>query len=102
MIPDAMKALWTNDIHLEFLNDRQHDEFLRRLAEAECDCLLLGGDIGTAPTILGYLNDIRQTVRKPAYFVLGNHDFYHGSISAVRTAIRELCDSPRWLAACRT
>jgi Icc protein len=36
-------------------------------------------------------------VRKPVYFVLGNHDFYHGSISVVRMAIQELGDSPRWL-----
>ena len=97
MIPAAMRALWTNDIHLEFLDDRERAEFLRRLAEIECDCLLLGGDIGIAPTILGCLNDIQRTVRKPVYFVLGNHDFYHGSISAVRMAIRELRDSPRWL-----
>jgi len=94
--PREMKALWTNDIHLEFLDDRQYDDFLRRLAEAECDCLLLGGDIGTAPTILGYLNDIQRTVRKPVYFVLGNHDFYRGSISVVRTAMQEL-PAPRWL-----
>ena len=95
--PDAMKALWANDIHLEFLAPRQYDEFLQRLAEAECDCLLLGGDIGTAPNILGYLSDIQRTVRKPVYFVLGNHDYYRGSIFVIRASMQELHASPRWL-----
>lgn len=97
MIGNAMRVLWTNDIHLEFLDDRGRDDFLRRLADAGCDCLLLGGDIGTAPTVLGFLDEIRRAVLKPVYFVLGNHDFYHGAISAVRQAAQELHDAMRWL-----
>ncbi len=38
--------------------------------------------------------------RGPVAFVLGNHDFYRGSIAGVRAAVRELCrDVPnlRWM-----
>jgi len=33
----------------------------------------------------------------PIYFVLGNHDFYHGSITAVRDTVAREAASSRWL-----
>jgi hypothetical protein len=35
--------------------------------------------------------------RVPIYFVLGNHDFYHGSIAAVRQAVARQSAASRWL-----
>ena len=30
-------------------------------------------------------------LRRPIYFVLGNHDYYFGSIDKVRKAVKQLC-----------
>jgi hypothetical protein len=32
-------------------------------------------------------------VQRPVYFVLGNHDFYHGSIAEVRETVRDRCSA---------
>jgi hypothetical protein len=36
-------------------------------------------------------------LRIPIYFVLGNHDFYHGSIAAVRTRVAREASASPWL-----
>jgi len=46
------------------------------------------------------LNALVHRLQRPIFFVLGNHDFYRGSIVTVREAVRHLCsDVPNlhWL-----
>jgi predicted MPP superfamily phosphohydrolase len=85
-----MKAIWINDVHLEFLDDVGRERFLDDLRRHHADCVLLGGDIAQAPTVCQYLAKLDSDLQYPIYFVLGNHDFYHGSISSVRSAIVDL------------
>ena len=92
-----MKALWTNDIHLEFLDDRKRRSFLRKLDRSDADCILIAGDIGQAPSIVSYLEEMEAILRRPIYFVLGNHDYYHGSIASTRASVRTLVTRSRWL-----
>ncbi len=43
---------------------------------------------------------MESSLQCPVYFVLGNHDFYHGSIADVRTSVSRLVSSSdrlRWL-----
>ncbi|OWK42137.1 hypothetical protein FRUB_04215 [Fimbriiglobus ruber] len=61
------------------------------LADTEADAFALTGDIGEANDVAIFLNNIEQRVERPVYFVLGNHDFYRGSIAGVREKIRSLC-----------
>jgi predicted MPP superfamily phosphohydrolase len=82
-----MKAAWLTDIHLNFLEDDQIDKFLRVLSKKSVDCFLMSGDIGEADTIVDYLKRIESVLSRPFYFVLGNHDFYRGSIKIVRSNI---------------
>lgn len=68
------------------------------LADVPCDAVVLGGDTGQARSVVGYLDTV-ATAGRPTYFVLGNHDFYGGSISGVRR-IQALCRDRRdlsWL-----
>jgi len=51
--------------------------------------LLIGGDIGEADSIGAILSELDNAVQVPIYFVLGNHDFNHGSIAAVRRRVGE-------------
>lgn len=85
-----MKALWINDIHLEFLGEADLEHFVEALCSQNADCILIAGDIAQAPTIARYLLRVESALEIPIYFVLGNHDFYHGSLAGVRSTIREL------------
>ena len=98
-----MRTTWLTDIHLEFLGNLAFSGFLRELGEKNGDAVLISGDIAQAPTVTEYLAKMAQSLAIPVYFVLGNHDFYHGSIYAVRDAVRSMSkESPllHWLTDC--
>lgn len=84
------KILWITDIHLDFLSDAETNHFLKKLQNEAPDALLIGGDIAMASNISAYLKKIKEAVDSKIYFVLGNHDFYNGSILCVKREIREL------------
>lgn len=93
-----MKRLaWITDAHLNFVTPEAIDGLCRDVVDADADALLLGGDIGEAPSIEAYLSAIEERVGRPIYFVLGNHDFYFGSIAAVRDVVGSLARRSRWL-----
>ncbi len=84
-----MRAVWITDIHLNFVGDAARRRFLDQLAAERADLVLLSGDVGEAPTVERYLRWLAR-LETPIYFVLGNHDFYKGSVAGVYSAIREL------------
>lgn len=88
-----MKLAWLTDIHLNFLRPTGLEAFLASLADTEADAFLLGGDLGEAHDVAGFLNQIDTSVQRPVYFVLGNHDFYQGTIAGVRAKVRQLCSA---------
>lgn len=95
-----MRLAWTTDIHLNFLGTQQIEQFLQSIQAEQPDVLVISGDIGEAPSVYDYLRRIADTLRIPIYFVLGNHDFYQGSIRHVKigmaTLIREV-ENLHWL-----
>ncbi len=64
--------------------------FFELLAEYECDAMLVGGDVSNGLGSLNYLTKIQKAVQKPLYFVLGNHDYYYGSIDNIRKEASKL------------
>jgi len=82
-----MRLGWLTDVHLNFVPPAGRADLYARLRAAALDALLIGGDIAEAPSVLSYLSELHQAVDLPVYFVLGNHDFYHGSIREVRAAV---------------
>ncbi len=97
-----MKLAWLSDIHLDHAAPAKVREFLDSIASSSVDGWLLGGDIGQADSVVVYLRHIDEAARAPVYFVLGNHDFYGGSIGAVCERVEKLArDSNRlqWLTA---
>lgn len=86
-----MRVLWLTDIHLNFAVPPRTREFLQSLRAAGPDAIVLTGDIGEADDVVEYLTMLADTVACPIYFVLGNHDFYFGSLANVRERVRELC-----------
>ena len=104
-----MRAAWATDIHLRFCDDDERRDFYRTLADTPFDILLLTGDIGGESDLGGlpepldhsetvrHLKELEENVRRPIYFVLGNHDYYRSSMAVVRTAVAALCRGSRML-----
>jgi len=82
---------WLTDLHLNFLKWERVDEFLDGLNRHPADAFLISGDLTEAPLLEATLHSIHERVGKPVYFVCGNHDYYRGSIAAVRESI------PGWI-----
>jgi 3',5'-cyclic AMP phosphodiesterase CpdA len=98
-----MRLAWLTDLHLNFVNDEYRTALLVQAIEAaSADAVLVGGDIGEADSFAEYLEVLSIGVALPTYFVLGNHDYYRGSIADVREASRILSqqsDILHWLPA---
>jgi 3',5'-cyclic-AMP phosphodiesterase len=84
------RAAWLTDIHLNFLGTVQLTRFVMSIREQEPDVILISGDIGEARSFVWYLKTLEQKLQKPIYYVLGNHDFYMGSVADVRDMARKL------------
>lgn len=97
-----MRLAWATDIHLEFLTPAGLSRFVITLARSKADAFLLGGDINQALGIEKHLRILERALERPIYFVLGNHDYYHGRVADVRERIGAMsAASPvlRWLPA---
>ncbi len=84
------RIAWLTDVHLNFLNTHQIESFCQSIVDAVPDTVLLGGDVSVAKSITEHLVLLEKLLRRPIYFVLGNHDFYGGSIATVRSRVAEL------------
>jgi len=91
------RILWLTDIHLNFLSKRAVSGFLESVSLHKPDVILLGGDTAEAPTLTSYLKRMGQQIQRPIYLVLGNHDFYKGSIDATRAMVEVACGANSFL-----
>lgn len=94
------RIAWLTDLHLNFLTAEELPVFWDRLAAAGADGVLISGDIAESRDVAYFLRKLADVAAAPVYFVLGNHDFYYGSIRGVRQQMTELCQrDPRlvWL-----
>lgn len=92
-----MRLGWITDVHLNFVPALKRSEFYAQLRDEKLDGLLSGGDVGEAGSVTKYLAAMADELRIPIYFVLGNHDFYRGSIAAVREAVARQAAASGWL-----
>lgn len=88
---DPMKIAWLTDIHLNFLKPEARKKFYQRISDTAAEAILITGDIAEAQNVCQILSEFSQHTNQPIYFVLGNHDYYNGSVESVRKNIRELC-----------
>ncbi len=87
-----MRVTWATDLHLNFVDDEGIDRFVREVRDDRPYAVLVGGDVGEAPSFAGYLQRLGDAIDLPIHFVLGNHDYYNGSISGVREIARTLSE----------
>ena len=91
------KMLWITDIHLNFLNNDSFNRFVSFIKFKNPDIVLIGGDVGEANSVQNYLSVLEEKIKKPIYFVLGNHDFYRGSIYDLRKKVSDQSKKSQYL-----
>ena len=82
-----MRLAWLTDVHLNFLESATRRKFYEEIVNTHCDAVLISGDIAEAPSLADLLNEMANQIKKPIYFILGNHDYYKGTIDDVRKTI---------------
>ncbi|MFZ3067054.1 MAG: metallophosphoesterase [Gammaproteobacteria bacterium] len=85
-----MRLAWLTDIHLNFVDESACQKYYQEIINTQCDGVLISGDIAEAPCLVDILNEMADRIKKPIYFILGNHDYYKGQIDEVRDAMRVL------------
>lgn len=85
-----MKLVWLTDIHLNFLEIEDRMDFYQKIIDTSGDKILISGDIAEAPSVSNLLKEMTRIINKPIYFVLGNHDYYKGTVAAVRQEMIDL------------
>ena len=86
------RLAWLTDIHLNFLPRKKLAAFIAEVAATQPDAVLLGGDVDEAEHVAGTLETLCRSWEVPVYFVLGNHDFYRGSLATVRAEVNRLAE----------
>jgi 3',5'-cyclic-AMP phosphodiesterase len=95
----AYRLLWVTDPHLEFLSEERDRkaQFFEVLFNESADAVLITGDVSNAANLEEDLNCLAQ-LNKAVYFVLGNHDFYGGTIAgSIEVAQRAVARHPERL-----
>lgn len=92
-----MRLAWATDVHLNFLGAADRARFAAEVAATGTEGVLITGDIAEADSFEPLLDELAAAVApRPVWFVLGNHDFYRGSIAEVRAQAAAMT-SARWL-----
>lgn len=93
------KYAWCTDPHLDHLNEDQARliNFSRELIASNPDGVLITGDISVSRKLVYHLQALEQVVRRPIFFVLGNHDYYGADIAALRKGMKDLTNQSQFL-----
>ncbi len=83
----SIKLVWISDLHLDHLESKDPGALMRleaALEEEGAAHILLGGDIADSRCFETGLKHLLDVTRCSISFVLGNHDYYFGSVADVR------------------
>jgi 3',5'-cyclic-AMP phosphodiesterase len=59
--------------------------------------LVVSGDIAESTSLVGTLHEMDAVLSRPIYFVLANHDYYHGSVAGTRRSVAAALVRSRFL-----
>lgn len=97
-----MRLAWATDVHFDHAEPYGVEALVHAVEAAGADGLVLTGDIAEAPSLIPYLERLGEGLEVPLWFVLGNHDYYRGSIAGVRAELGRWAaggPGPVWLGA---
>ncbi len=100
-----MRLTWATDVHLDFITNlnsakataRNFDIFCSFFKKESCDAIVLSGDISIAMFLQDHLLALEERLKRPIYFVLGNHDFWGDRTMHVRKMMTELSNRSEYL-----
>ncbi len=92
-----MKLAWLTDVHLNFLDADERKRFYQEIINTKCEGVLISGDIAEAPSISNILQELALFIKKPIYYILGNHDYYRNQVASVRDEMIALTESNEYL-----
>ena len=85
---------WLSDLHLDRASSEKIQMLLNTIAGLQSRVMIVSGDISSAPYIANHLRGLAEAwAPRSLYFVLGNHDFHHGSIESVEQEVAAVCRS---------
>ena len=82
-----MRLTWVTDPHFNHVALPAWRRWVDDVTSSQPDALLITGDISESHDIVFQLERIADAVDCPTHFVLGNHDFYRGSIAGTRAKV---------------
>lgn len=88
---------WGTDVHFDHCSPEVFEAFAHHVKNSGSQGLCLTGDISEGPTIVAHLKQLSSQIDMPLYCILGNHDYYHSSISEVRAQMQQLPPSIHWM-----
>jgi predicted phosphohydrolase len=88
---------WCTDLHLDHVDDKKLISFAESLNKSKSDFILFTGDISNSTSVTYKLSAIEHIVKRPLYFVLGNHDYYGSSVEVVRKQMHDLTNVAQYL-----
>jgi predicted MPP superfamily phosphohydrolase len=91
-----MRLAWATDIHLNFLTSMDRRRFLESV-KGQADAMVVTGDIAESNSLGEILRQMMAVLDMPIHFVLGNHDFYRGSVVGTRLATAEMISGSEYL-----
>lgn len=81
---------WLSDVHLNFYREREKRiELYKKINNGRFDSIIITGDLAECESLLDILYELKDKIKKPIYYVLGNHDFYEGSKTEAITIAEE-------------
>jgi predicted phosphohydrolase len=82
--------VWSTDCHINFIKEYKLKQFCHEILDHNPTSVVLTGDLSEAPTLETHLRLLEKYIGSniPIYFVCGNHDYYNGSIGAVRNMLK--------------
>ena len=92
-----MKLAWLTDIDLNFIDKDQREKFYQEIVNTHCEVIMISGDIAESNNVVDILQEMALFVKKPICFVLGNHDYYRGTVTTVRAEMINLTKTNQYL-----
>jgi predicted MPP superfamily phosphohydrolase len=90
-MPDDINSLiWLTDIHLEFCSHRRRHDLYRFINQAAGEIVVITGDLSAGTHRSAQYSELAEQVRKPIYFVLGNHDRYGTTFANAEAVVKRL------------
>jgi 3',5'-cyclic-AMP phosphodiesterase len=88
------KLVWLTDCHLDHvaqtMGNRGIIEFIDTVKAQQPDMVVITGDTSTSKLFCEHISAIEAGLRCPIYFIMGNHDYWGGSMDSLRANVKSL------------